>query len=276
MVETSDFTDFILPPADKMANEITNSINYNIDNVRGRTTLHALYSSLTTAGVDVSNHQTEVALTADGPDGVGSIAIGNADATVTDTRKLVLIFTSPLPLLHATTLIKKYISPYARPIKLRFLRTNRVPKPPLEEGEVLPPKPIPHTYAALNCTDLATTLVANATWASSGLPSQKKTSPTRHHHITERHYYIVFASVTLNAQGSSLIGGSAKLATPVDRSSYLAHAIDKFIRQHSTARARPEMNPADSSTHPMNMIPLMMTLTSLKPTSMPRDYMKTY
>jgi hypothetical protein len=61
------------------------------------------------------------------------------------------------------------------PVHPRFLRIYCVPKPSLEDGEVLPPKPIPHTRAAFNRADLATILVADATWASNGLPSHKKT-----------------------------------------------------------------------------------------------------
>jgi hypothetical protein len=47
----------------------------------------------------------------------------------------------------------------------------------LEEGEVLPPKPIPHTHVAINRTDLATGLVAAATWSSSSLTLPKKSRP---------------------------------------------------------------------------------------------------
>jgi hypothetical protein len=107
------------------------------------------------------------------------------------------------------------------PINPRFLRIYRVPKPETKEGEILPPKPVPHTQAALNRTNHATKLVADNTWASNGLPSQKKTISSRHYHITERHK-IVFASVSLNVHGSSLLGGSAKLTTFVYRSTYLA------------------------------------------------------
>jgi hypothetical protein len=44
------------------------------------------------------------------------------------------------------------------PFNPRFLGIYRVPKPALaEEGEVLPSKPVPHTYADLNHTDLRPT-----------------------------------------------------------------------------------------------------------------------
>jgi hypothetical protein len=56
--------------------------------------------------------------------------------------------------------------------------------PTMEEGEVLPPKPISHTQAALNRTDLAIGLVEAATWTSNDLPLPKKLRPTRHYHIT--------------------------------------------------------------------------------------------
>jgi hypothetical protein len=55
------------------------------------------------------------------------------------------------------------------------------------------------------------------------------TRPTRHHHISDRHK-IVFASVTLNAHGSSLIGRSAKLLTPVDRSPYMVCTTVQLLR----------------------------------------------
>jgi hypothetical protein len=49
MVENSDFTDFILPSADKMATTVADSINYHFDTAQGRSSLHALYSSLAAA-----------------------------------------------------------------------------------------------------------------------------------------------------------------------------------------------------------------------------------
>jgi hypothetical protein len=39
----------------------------------------------------------------------------------------------------------------------------RIPKPTLEEGYILPLKPVPHIHAALNHADLATNLVADTT-----------------------------------------------------------------------------------------------------------------
>jgi hypothetical protein len=66
-----------------------------------------------------------------------------------------------------------------------FLRIYRVPKPTIEESEILPRKPDPHTQAPLNRTDLATDLVADNFWiTTNGIPSRKKARPTRHHHIT--------------------------------------------------------------------------------------------
>jgi hypothetical protein len=60
------------------------------------------------------------------------------------------------------------------PINPRFLRIYRVPKLAIEEGEILTPKHVPHTQAALNRIDLATDLVADSTWTTNGLPSRKK------------------------------------------------------------------------------------------------------
>jgi hypothetical protein len=164
-------------------------------------------------GIDATGFRTEAALTTGGPDGVGAIdrpAMGNEADTITDTRKVFLNLTSLLPL-HAKTLQKIIIHMMPDPIiSPRFLRIYRVPQPSLEEGKVLPPKPIPHTQALIIRTDLATGLIAATTWSSSGLPLPKKSRPTRHCHITER-LNIIFASVALYTHGASLLGGSAKI-----------------------------------------------------------------
>jgi hypothetical protein len=55
MVEKSDFTNFSLPPADKMA-AVIDSLNYHLDTTRGKTALQALLSSLTAAGVDINKN----------------------------------------------------------------------------------------------------------------------------------------------------------------------------------------------------------------------------
>jgi hypothetical protein len=47
LMETSSFTNFILPPADKMVVVVTDPLNYHIDTPRGKTTLQALFSLLT-------------------------------------------------------------------------------------------------------------------------------------------------------------------------------------------------------------------------------------
>jgi hypothetical protein len=61
---------------------------------------------------------------------------------------------------------------------------------------------------------------------------------------------IIFASITVNAHGSSLIGGSAKLITAVDRSTYLFQVIDKMLHLHDTDLSRANAHPTDSSTFP--------------------------
>jgi hypothetical protein len=100
---------------------------------------------------------------------------------------VVLSPTSPLPLLYAATLKKIIIHLTSNPIKPRLLRIYRVPNPPLEEGEILPQKPMSHTRAYLQYTDHMSTPITHTTWASNGLPSQKMTRPTRHNHIADRH-----------------------------------------------------------------------------------------
>jgi hypothetical protein len=52
----------------------------------------------------------------------------------------------------------------------------------------------------------------------------------------------------MNAYGSSFLGGSAKLTTHVERSTYLAEATDRLLRLHTTGRARHYANPTDNST----------------------------
>jgi hypothetical protein len=85
-----------------MATAVTDSINYHLNTARGTTGLHALHYTLTATGIDVANFPTEAALTADGPDGVGAIAIDNEAATTfTDTRKAVVLgLITPFPLLY--------------------------------------------------------------------------------------------------------------------------------------------------------------------------------
>jgi hypothetical protein len=97
MVELSNFTDFILPPSDKISTAATDSLNYHFNTTKGQPGLHALHSSFIAAGIDASGFPTKVALSTDGPDGVGAIAMGNEAATFTDTRKVVLSLASPFP-----------------------------------------------------------------------------------------------------------------------------------------------------------------------------------
>jgi hypothetical protein len=151
----SNLTDSSLPPTDEMATTVTDSLNYHPNATKGRTILHTLHSSLTAAGIEASSFPTKAPLATDGPDGVGVITMGNEDATFTDTRKVVISLTSTLSLLYATALQKLTIHLMPDPINPRFLRIYRVPQQTLGEGEVLPPKPIPHTQAAINRTDLA-------------------------------------------------------------------------------------------------------------------------
>jgi hypothetical protein len=100
--------------------------------------------------------------------------MGTADNTFTDTRKVVLSLTSPPALLHATTLRKTRIHLMPDPINPWFLRISRVPIPETEEGEILPPKPVPDIQAVLNRTGMATVLVADITWTTNCLSSQEK------------------------------------------------------------------------------------------------------
>jgi hypothetical protein len=191
MVETSDFANSLLSPTDKMATTITDTINYHIDTARGRNNLHALYPSLTATGIDVSQHQTKSALTINGPDGIGAIAMGDADITLTGPCKVVLSLTSPLPLLYATTL-EKELSALCRTrsnlgsfvyIASQNQRWKRAMPYPYYLFTYLPYPTLPlssmsHTpMPPLSRTDLATTLGADCTWASSSLPVQKKDLP---------------------------------------------------------------------------------------------------
>jgi hypothetical protein len=153
---------------------VTDSMHYHLDTARGKTSLRAFLSSLTAARVDITQHEATATLITEGPNGFGAIAMDTADNSFTDTRKVVISLISPLALLYATTLTKVWIHLMPDPINPRFLCIYRVPKPETEDGEILPPKPAPHTQAALNRTDMAAELVADITWTSSGLPSQEK------------------------------------------------------------------------------------------------------
>jgi hypothetical protein len=77
----------------------------------------------------------------------------------------------------------------------------------------------------------------------------EKIRPARHHHITERQK-LIFVVVAIYAHGASLLGGSAKINTPVDRSSYLAHAINMLLRLHTSARNRIDAPQEDNTTQP--------------------------
>jgi hypothetical protein len=55
------------------------------------------------------------------------------------------------------------------------------------------------------------------------------------------------------AHDASLIKGSAKLATPVDRSYYLARAIDKLLLLRTSPRTRPEAQRADKTSQPTDI-----------------------
>jgi hypothetical protein len=131
MVEHSDLSDYILPPADKMATAVIDSNNCHLDTARGRTCLHNLSSSLAAAGIDVSNYQIEAALTTGGPEGVGAIAMGEADDIFKDTRKNVFSLTSPLPPLCLLKKITIHLT--SDSINPRLLRIYLVSKPPLKE-----------------------------------------------------------------------------------------------------------------------------------------------
>jgi hypothetical protein len=167
-----------------MAIAVTDSMKYHLDTSRGRNTLQASLSSLTSAGVNITTHQSEAALASNGPDGAGALAMSLADSTFTDTRKVAVSLTSPLPLLFAA-IFKNYHSHDARPDQPPL--PANLPRPEsCERGRRDPtPKPIPHTQAALDRTDLATDLLADDTWATIGLPSLegKTTSSSPPQHI---------------------------------------------------------------------------------------------
>jgi hypothetical protein len=155
--------------------------------------------SLTAVEVDVTQHQATTTLTTEGPDEVGAIAMRITGNSFTDAHKVVLSPTSPLALLYATTLTTIGIHIMPDPINPWFLRICHVPKPKTKEGEILPPKPVPHTQAALG-----------QPYRYGHRPSRRQRldhhrsttpppkTPTRHNHITKRHK-TSFASVTMNA-----------------------------------------------------------------------------
>jgi hypothetical protein len=111
MLETFGFTDFILPTAEKMAVAVTYLLSYHLATARGQASPHNLMSFLTAAGVDVSTHPTEATiLPTDGSYGIGDIAMGSAEATFSDSRKVVLSLISPF-LSYTPTPSKILLSP---------------------------------------------------------------------------------------------------------------------------------------------------------------------
>jgi hypothetical protein len=89
------------------------------------------------AGIDVSNHQPETALTDDGQDVAGAIAMGDADAIFNGTRKVVLSLTPPS--LSSTPPRPSNKSRHALLCPTRStLGFFSVPHPTLDVGEVLP------------------------------------------------------------------------------------------------------------------------------------------
>jgi hypothetical protein len=176
--------------------------------------------------------------------------MGTADKYFPDTRKAVISLTSPLALLYATTLTKLRIHLMPNPINTRIHAYLPRHQSETEMSEILPPKLAPHTKATLNRTSLATELVAHSTKISSGLPSQKKIArPSTHHHITKRHK-IILAPVSMNAHGSSLLGGSANLTASVNHSIYLAEDADRLLCLHITTRAKPSEYPTNNYASP--------------------------
>jgi hypothetical protein len=143
-------------------NALTNSNTHDIATETGKLRLKNLISQLTEVGIDTSPYATELALTLYGPDVNGTPSLGAEDSTFLDNRKLVLSLPSPSPSstppLTIVTVHLKVDS--AKPL---FLRVYRIPKPSSAEGEIVPNKPVPHTKAGINNTDMASNAVAGAT-----------------------------------------------------------------------------------------------------------------
>jgi hypothetical protein len=68
-----------------------------------------------------------------------------------------------------------------------FLGVYRFPKPTSESRGMVPKKPVPHTTAAINRTNLATQVMADVAWVISAPPPQGITtsSPSRYHRKTQ-------------------------------------------------------------------------------------------
>jgi hypothetical protein len=69
--------------------------------------------------------------------------------------------------------------------------------------------------------------------------------------------------------------GSAKFATPANRSSYLVKAIDKPLRLQTSSRNRPETHHADSTSQPTRLTLPALTTLPTNPTLSPRENSKT-
>jgi hypothetical protein len=127
----------------------------------GKLRFKNLISQLTEAGIDRSPYASELALTLDGPDVNGTPSLGAENSIFPDNRKLVLSLTpSPSPTPPLTTVTAHLKVDSAKPL---FLPVYCIPKPSSAEGEIVPNKPVPHTKAGINNTDMASNAVVGAT-----------------------------------------------------------------------------------------------------------------
>jgi hypothetical protein len=123
-------------------------------------------------GVDVSTYRIETPKpSTDGPGGAGVITPGEGDSTFSDNRTILFSLTSLF--LSLTQPPEMYRPLMHDPINPRCLQIYRVLTPSPEEGEILPTKPILRTEAAINGTILTIGAMADATSASSKLPTRR-------------------------------------------------------------------------------------------------------
>jgi hypothetical protein len=121
-----------------------------------------LSNEVNAAGVDLSSYTPKIKLTTENlAEGTCALSLGNEGFNFIDNRKIVYNLSSQFPLFYATSRKKITIHRMPDPIIPLFLRVFQLPT--LEEGDIAPRKPVPHTTAALNRIDLATQTTSDAT-----------------------------------------------------------------------------------------------------------------
>jgi hypothetical protein len=145
-----------VPREDEVGQAIIDSITHDLATDTGKLRLKYLLTKLTDAGIDTPPLTTLGSLShATARTGTAPSLSARRTPSSPTAVKLLLGLTSPISHLYATSLKKTTVHIKPDPINPLFLCVNRIPKPSREEDEIAPKKPIPHTTAVTNHTDMA-------------------------------------------------------------------------------------------------------------------------